>query len=53
MKKFIKDYSISQILNKIANPLIIVLGILLSFYLDNMVERNNKIEYKNFVIKNI
>ena len=53
MKKFIKDYSISQILNKIANPLIIVLGILLSFYLDNMVERNNKIEYKNFVIKNL
>ena len=53
MKKFIKDYSISQILDKIANPLIIVLGILLSFYLDNMVERNNKIEYKNFVIKNL
>ena len=53
MEKFIKIETLKLIVKKISNPLIIVFGVLLSFYLDNELEKNNKIEYKNFVIKNL
>ena len=53
MEKFFKIETLKLIVKKISNPLIIVFGVLLSFYLDNELEKNNKIEYKNFVIKNL